>query len=79
MSSVRLKHAGYAIEDAVAMATASAGAMTNDDQVNDVADETDDGGNEHNPGIKLNFDSVHNLVNANDSLNDEPGDEHPND
>lgn len=79
MSSVRLEHAGNTVEDAVAMATTAARTVSNDNEVNDVAHKTHDGRDEHNPRVKLNLDTVHNLVAADDCFDDEPGHQHPDD
>ena len=78
VATVRLEHTGDVVEDAVAVLTAAA-AMANDDQVDNVTNERDDRSDEHDLGVQLNLLVVHNFVYSHNGLNDEPGDQDPDD
>lgn len=73
VTAVRLEHTGHVVEDTVTMAT-SAAAVTDDDEVNDVAHEGDDGGNEHDLSVEINFLAVNALVDAHNGFDDQPSD-----
>lgn len=78
VSTVRLEHTRHVVEDAVAVA-ATAAAVTDDNQVNDVAHKRDNGGDQHDLSIEVDGLVVNALVDAHDGLDHQPGDEDPND